>query len=116
MRQTIERWRRIAPDFLGDYYPLLPYDPTEHAWMAWQFNRPDLNQGMVQVFRRAGSDMTSARLKLHDLDLNARYTLTDLDSGATEVHLASELETEGVNVSIPLAESSRIIVYMKKAD
>ena len=116
MRQTIQQWRKIAPDFLGDYYPLLPYDPTEHAWMAWQFNRPDLNQGVIQVFRRATSRMTSARLKLHDLDLTSRYALTDFDSGETEMHSASELETEGVNLSLPLAESSRIIVYTKKTD
>jgi hypothetical protein len=84
--------------------------------MAWQFNRPDLNQGVIQVFRRAASRMTSARLKLHDLDLTSRYALTDFDSGETEMHSASELETEGVNLSLPLAESSRIIVYTKKTD
>jgi len=33
--------------------------------MAWQFDRPEAGEGMVQVFRRADSPFDSAHLKLH---------------------------------------------------
>ena len=116
MRKSIQQWRSIATDYLGDYYPLIPYDPTDHAWMAWQFNRPDLHQGIVQVFRRARSEITSASLRLHDLDPNARYTLTDLDTGTTEQHSGMELQTRGVNIPMAQADSSKLFVYKKVID
>ena len=111
MRRSIEQWRSIAPNYLGDYYPLNRYDPSDSAWLAWQFNRPDLHQGLVQVFRRPHSEVTSASLKLHDVERGANYSVRDLDTGATEVHPGEELATKGLNVLMPASGSSKIIVY-----
>ena len=40
-------------------------------------NRPDLGEGVVQVFRRSQSPYTDARLCLIDLDATAAYELTN---------------------------------------
>ena len=60
-RRMIAELRHVAPYFSGDYYPLTPYSLDDTAWMAWQFDRPDLGEGVVQAFRRAGSYYESAR-------------------------------------------------------
>ena len=80
-RRMAGELRRAAPYFSGDYYPLTAYNLDGTAWMAWQFDRPDLGEGMVQVFRRADSYYESARFPLGGLQDDARYLVTDLDSG-----------------------------------
>jgi alpha-galactosidase len=62
VRRLVGEWRRIAPYFTGDYYPLTPYTPENDAWIGWQFDRPDLGEGMVEVFRRPDSIYEAARL------------------------------------------------------
>ena len=37
---------------LGDYYPLTSYSLQPDHWIAWQFNRPETGDGVVQAFRR----------------------------------------------------------------
>jgi hypothetical protein len=48
-----QQFRQVADCYLGDLYPLTPYSLENTAWMGWQFDRPDLGTGMVQVFRRS---------------------------------------------------------------
>ncbi len=51
--------RAVAPLYYGDYYPLTSHGRDEREWMAWQFNRPEEGDGMVQVFRRPASPFES---------------------------------------------------------
>jgi alpha-galactosidase len=51
-RRLTEEWRKIAPYYLGDFYPLSSYSLENDVWMVWQFDRPDLGEGVVQAFRR----------------------------------------------------------------
>jgi len=110
-RRLVEDWRKIADCLLGDYYPLTPYTLASDAWIAWQFDRPDLGRGAVQAFRRADSPYVSARLKLRGLDPDARYTLANLDtSGATEA-TGRELCEKGLPISIVEKPGSAILTY-----
>ena len=68
----IRELRKVAGYFYGDYYPLTSYSLDNSVWMAWQFDRPDLGEGMVQVFRRAEGFYESAHFPLRGLDLEAR--------------------------------------------
>jgi len=100
LRRLVSQWRQISPYYYGDYYPLTPYSQENDVWIAWQFDRPDLGEGMVQAFRRPDSFYEAARFKLRGLDPEARYTLKDLDAeGATEV-AGRELMEEGLPVRI----------------
>ncbi len=73
--------RRIAPLMLGDYYPLTPYSLDTTSWIAWQFHRADLNEGVVQVFRRPDATSEMLTVKLSGLDLQQRYEIENLDGG-----------------------------------
>jgi hypothetical protein len=47
--------------------------------MAWQFDRPQEGEGVVQAFRRAGNSDASATFRLRGLEPDAVYVLTNLD-------------------------------------
>ena len=82
--------RRIAPLMLGDYYPLTPYSLDTTSWIAWQFHRTDLNEGVVQAFRRPEAATETLTVKLYGLDPQQRYEIENLDGGK-EVRTGAEL-------------------------
>ena len=104
--------RRIAPLMLeGDYYPLTPYSLALDRWLAWQFNRPEQGDGVVQAFRRPQSVDEAARFKLHGLDPGAEYVLTNLDSGQSQTLAGRELLGKGLAVRITEQPGSAVITY-----
>jgi alpha-galactosidase len=112
IRRVGEQWRQVVDCLLGDFYPLTPYQLSEDLWLAWQFDLPEREKGMVQAFRRAGSNYESARLKLHGLDPAKSYVVTDLDQPATPQELSGrELLERGLLISAPGRPSARIITY-----
>ena len=50
LKWGLNEWRRIKKYFFGDYYPLTPYSLYNDVWIAWQFDRPEEGEGVVQVF------------------------------------------------------------------
>jgi alpha-galactosidase len=114
--QEKSNWSRIVDDLQGDYYPLLPYSRDMQAWIAWQFNRSDLGTGVVQCFRRPASPYQSARFRLHDLDTQATYLITDADrlSDKPEQFTGQQLMDSGLELNLPNAPSAAIITYAKK--
>jgi len=82
--------RRISPLLLGDYYPLTPYSLDKTSWIAWKFHRTDLNEGVVQAFRRPEAPGESLTVRLRGLDPRDRYELENLD-GSKEVRTGAEL-------------------------
>jgi alpha-galactosidase len=115
-RRLLEQWKNeVAPNYFGDFYPLSSYTTAIDAWIAWQFNRPDDGQGVVQAFRRANSIYESARLKLRALDPKARYVVTDLDQrDAAREFAGSELMDKGLLVTGPTQPAAMVFTYRKK--
>ncbi len=113
IRRLVGEWRRFAPCFYGDYYPLTPYSLAQDVWMAWQFDRPDLGEGMIQVFRRAESPYESARFRLGGLENDARYTLTNLDVEGTTEMTGRDLIEKGLLVSVTERPAAVIITYKR---
>jgi len=113
LRRLTNEWRQIAPCFLGDYYPLTSYTRAEDQWMAWQFDRPDLGEGVVQAFRRAACPYLTAQFPLHALDPDARYAVRDFD-GAGPVEIAGrELMQPGLTISIQERPAAAIVTYTR---
>ena len=111
-RLEAEFWR-VAPYFLEDYYPLTDYDPSPAAWMAWQFDRPEQGDGVVQAFRRDKSEEPTKHLRLRGLDPAATYEVTDLDTGKPQTIAGSELMQQGLPVEIKGKPGAAIISYRK---
>jgi alpha-galactosidase len=104
----------VAPAMLfGDYYPLTPYSLADDVWIAWQFDRADIHEGVVQAFRREKAKEPSVRLKLKGLDPNATYEVTDFDKGVRE-HAGKSLMDEGLEVALE-PHASAVFTYKAKS-
>ena len=99
-RHLLKTWREVGPACFGDYYPLTPYTLADDAWIAWQFDRPEEGDGFIQAFRREGSVYRVAELKLHGLDADKDYAITDLDTDKTTRTKGRELMEHGLTIEI----------------
>ncbi|MAE59729.1 MAG: hypothetical protein CMJ49_00060 [Planctomycetaceae bacterium] len=115
LRRFTAEWRRIAPYYYGDYYPLLPFDRTDHTWLAWQFHRPDSADGLIQAFRRADSPFDSAHLPLHALDPLAAYQFTNLDTPDQPTqHTGHDLIDQGLPLQMHQQPQAVILIYQQQ--
>ena len=112
-RQVLDQYLKLRPFYYGDYHPLTPYSKAPTEWMAWQFDRPDLGDGMVQAFRREKSDYESVRVKLHGLEADAVYVLKNLDLPGTSELTGRELTDSGLPVTIQNRRGAAIITYQR---
>ncbi len=115
LRKVVAQWREVVPYYFGDYYPLTPYSLKRSVWMAWQFNRPESGDGMVQAFCRTESSYRSAELRLRGLDPTATYVLTDLDSRQSQQLKGSDLMDKGLVVEMTQSPQAVVITYHKAA-
>ena len=107
-------WRKVADCYYGDYYPLSPYTTSNADWMAWQFNRPDRGDGMIQAFRRPESSYETSRYKLRGLDAASQYSVVNLDLKNAAIYTGKELMEQGLSVSIKSKPGAIILTYSKK--
>jgi alpha-galactosidase len=126
LRNQVELLKRVRPYYYGDYYPLLPCssntDCTPGAshersaafeWAAWQFNRADQGDGMVQAFRRGKSGDQSKDLRLRGLDAIATYEVTDLDAAVPSTVSGRDLMQTGLHIEVAGEPGAAIILYKK---
>jgi alpha-galactosidase len=113
VRTLVSQRCSIAKYYLGDYYPLTGYSLSENVWMAWQFDRPDLGEGIVQAFRRSGSSTASMTFKLTGLDSAATYTVDNFDTPGTATVTGSDLMNIGLQIDIPSQPGAVVISYSK---
>ena len=115
LRRMIDEWRVFAPNLLGDYYPLTPYSLARDAWIAWQFDRPETGQGMVQAFRRAESDCVSMTLPLQGLDSDAAYTVENVfDPGQAQEMSGRRLLDEGLPIQMNDRPRASCFTYTRR--
>jgi len=113
LRRLIGQWRQIIPNYYGDYYPLTAWTRDETSWMAWQFDRPETGEGLVQVFRRENSVYESARFPLRGLDANARYAVVNLDAPEPKEFAGRELMEKGLPVAVTEKPAATVITYKR---
>ena len=126
MRAMVAQLKLVRPYYYGDYYPLLPcsansdcaIDPRQERsaafeWAAWQFNRPENGDGMVQVFRRDDAEETAEDFRLRGLDAAATYEVTNLDLPTPTDVSGSELMQHGLHVELAEKRTAAVIIYKK---
>jgi len=112
-RRMLEDARRAQPFWLGDFYPLTSCSTAPDAWLGLQLHRPDLDAGVVLVFRRAASPITDAAFPLRGLRLDGDYTFEDADSGESWTLAGGDLAA-GLPVRTLQPRTSRLIFYSSK--
>ncbi|MEI6564932.1 MAG: alpha-galactosidase [bacterium] len=111
-RRLFTQLKQIGPNYLGDFYPLTPYSLANDAWLAWQYDRPESHEGLVQAFRRPDSNFEAARFKLRGLEAGARYIVTDLDRPSEpQTFTGEELAKHGLLITIPSQPGAVVLTY-----
>lgn len=114
-QEMMKRFMETRHLVIGAWYPLLPYTRDTNQWMASQYHRPDLDEGMILVYRHAESPYSMVQVALHGLNPDAVYELA-YDSSGEEVRAkGSELMKEFL-IELKSKHSSELIVYRKVAD
>ncbi len=113
-QQAYSECRQIAPCMLfGDYYPLTAYSLADTAWMAWQFDRSDTGEGIVQAFRRTNSVTPSMTFQLQGLNPTNYYSVRDFEKGNLGWFNGSQLIAAGLTVQLGPRQSA--VLYYKLA-
>ena len=110
-RRLVAQWRQVAPCMLGDYYPLTAHSLQAGQWIAWQFNRPEQGDGVVQAFRRDKCDDTTKAFRLSGLDPAAQYEFTNFDVEGTTRVSGKDLMDKGLVVEIEAKPGAAVIAY-----
>ena len=113
LKKLTDEWRSIAHYFFGDYYPLTPYSLENNIWMAWQFNRPDLGEGVIQAFRRPDCFYESACLKLKGLEPDGSYVINRSNEKDLGSIAGRELMEKGLIINLKNVPDSATIIYKK---
>lgn len=113
-RRLVAQWRQVADCYLGDYYPLSPYNLDETQWLAWQFNRPEQGDGMVQAFRRKRTVSDSFQAKLQGLEPDTIYAVSNLDTAVVIEATGRELMGAGISIAIAEQPGSALLHYQKR--
>lgn len=105
---------KVRPYFYGDVYPLTQVSDRTDIWSAVQFDRPEQEDGIVQVFRRENAPYTEAEFRLGGIKSDCVYVFRDSDTGVESELSGNELLNEGFKVHIPDKRCAKIYFYTKK--
>jgi alpha-galactosidase len=126
LRTMVEQLKRVRPYYYGDYYPLSPCstrgDCTMEGskersaaweWAAWQFNRPEEGDGILQAFRRDKCEEATKTYRLRHLDPSAHYEITNFDVEGSLTRSGKELMEAGLAMEIKDQPGAALIAYKR---
>jgi alpha-galactosidase len=113
--RILKEHRSLKHLYTGDFHPLGPYSTATSAWTAWQFDRADLREGLVQAFRRQDSPAADATYRLAGLDPAAEYSVIDLDDRKPRAITGQDLMDHGLSIHLPTKPAAAILVYKRIA-
>jgi alpha-galactosidase len=113
-RRWMQEFRALRHLPVGDFYPLLPHTLSEGQWLASQYHRPDLEEGMVLAFRRRHCPLTTVILHPQALDPHGVYVLRHLSTGE-RIEQPGRALLAGLSVTLPQLPSYEVIHYRRVA-
>jgi alpha-galactosidase len=109
-RQLLARYAAVRPLLVGQWYPLTPCERGTDGWLASQYHRADLGQGMVLAFRRKDCTAAALTVRLQGLDPVREYTLRCDTTGRTLRARGAALAA-GWTIELPTPRSSALFLY-----
>lgn len=116
LRRLMAQYKQVRKYFISDFYPLTEHSLTRDTWMAWQYYREDLGEGMVQAFRRELNEEPTRTFRLHGLDPDAYYEVKNIDGGIPTKLSGKSLMENGLTITARRKQSAMIFTYGKIAD
>lgn len=111
-KELLGKYLEVRHLLVGAWYPLLPYSRDPDKWMAVQYHRPDLDEGMILAFRHSESPYNSVELALHGLEPEAEYELSYDTTGRQARLSGKDLMSQWI-VTLPTKRSSDLIRYRR---
>lgn len=113
LRELMGEALALRKYFYGDFYPLLSFSLDADAWAAWQYDRPDLGEGMVVAFRRHASPFPSWEARLKALEPHVLYELTSWDGQSTQRMSGKRFMADGFAVTIDDKPGTALFTYRR---
>lgn len=101
------RWRHLL---VGHAYPLTPIGRDESTWLATQYHRADLDEGLILAFRRRDCRAETVAVNCRAVAPSVTYRLDVHPVGAHRRVLGEQLRC-GFNLTIAAAPGSQLIHY-----
>ncbi|MBO4355890.1 MAG: alpha-galactosidase, partial [Clostridia bacterium] len=112
VRRIGKEYHKLSSYFGYDYYPLIKPDFEKNTWTAWQYDRPEKNDGVIVVFRKSQSQMCAADLNPGGADADSIYEF-ESDTGKQFTLTGKELLEKGLHVELSEKGTSMILYYKK---
>ncbi|MBI3970810.1 MAG: alpha-galactosidase [Chloroflexi bacterium] len=112
-RRWIGEFRALRHLAVGDFYPLQPHTNSEGEWLASQYDRPDLGEGILVAFRRRHCAEDSLCLRPRAIDPDATYTLEYQSTRATVECLGRDLAA-GLTITLHHAPAHEVVRYRRR--
>jgi alpha-galactosidase len=101
-RRMTAIWRRASAIVLnGDYYPLTSFSKSAERWVARQFDRPELGQGLIQGIRLAQCPEERITVFPSGLDATKEYTLENPETDESRSVAGAALLRDGFTMELP---------------
>jgi len=113
IQKRMAEFKNLRGYYLGDYYPMTNswnYDNSDNAWLSYQMNRPEKQDGIILAFRRSGCDNESIRIKPRGLVEKETYELFYEDYGF-RVNKSGQEIMEGIDLTVPQRQASLLVSY-----
>lgn len=112
LKKMLEEYKKVRPFMSEDFYALTQISDRTDTWCAAQFDSPEMQSGMVQVFRREDSPFESAVFSLHNIKADCNYIFSDCDNDEEFVLSGKELIEKGFYVKISEKRTAKIYSYI----
>lgn len=112
LKKYMKEYLKTRPYFSEDFYSLTEASASVDIWCATQLDRPDKDDGMIEIFRREKSPYETARFDLYAIDKDAKYLFTDADGGEFSIS-GTDLSKNGFCVTISEKRKAKIFFYKK---
>jgi len=96
----------------GEFYPLTEWSIDSDRWMAHQFHRPDLDEGLVVAFRRSENEEDRRTFELSAIDASGTYRLQGRFYGKDVTVKGKELIV-GLEVALAHRPDVEILSYSR---
>ena len=80
-RAALSEAKENSKFWYGDFFPLTPAVRGTGSITAWQLHRPDLDEGVVYIFRQKDSPYLGIELSLREIDPKATYRVEIFKNG-----------------------------------
>ncbi|MBQ9358456.1 MAG: NPCBM/NEW2 domain-containing protein [Abditibacteriota bacterium] len=114
LEKGLQECKRLRKYHLGDFYSLFNVDNTASSVCAWQYHRPDEEDGYAVVFRREECPWSGIDVPFKAIDENARYRISLYETyDLKETGEVSGKELQNLNVVIADKPGSLLIEYAR---